>query len=131
MEVNDKFKKEYDKLKAEMLFVCIWKERPQGGYNLFDCRPFVALRKVINQGADAYVGKYIGACKKMGMDNYAIKNEDGTFVMQVTVDEGECYKPLPFFIEDGKDRIIVSNDLDEIAQMYLVRWQENHNTPNP
>lgn len=126
MEINEKFKKEYDKLKAEMLFACIWKERPQGGYNSFDYRPFIALRKVVNQGVDAYEGKYIDACKKIGTDNYAIKNEDGTFVMQITVVEGECYKPLPFFEQDGKDRIIVSNDLDEIAQMYLVRWKEKN-----
>lgn len=126
MEIKDEFKKEYEKLKTEMLFACIWKERPQGGYNSFDYRPFVALRKVVNQGVDAYEGKYIDACKKKGTDERAIKNEDGTFLMQITVVESEVYKPLPFFEEDGKDRIIVSNDLDEIAQIYLNRWKSNN-----
>lgn len=124
MQIKDEFKIEYEQLKQKMLFACIWSEKPQGGFNSFDYRPFVALRKVVNQGIDAYEGKYIDACKKIGANERAMTNEDGTFVMQITVDEGEVYKPLPFFKEDGEHRIFISNDLDEIAEMYLERWKK-------
>lgn len=124
MEIKEEYTELYNQLKSNMLFACIWEERPQGGYNRFDYRPFIALKKVENQGVIAYEGHYIDVCKKKGSDGYAILNKDRTFQRQITIDESEVYKPLAFFNEDGDERIIVSSDLDEICELYLKRFQD-------
>ena len=79
MEIKPEYQKAYEQAKQKMLFACIWRERPQGGFNSFDFHPFVALRKVNNQGVIAYEGMIIYQCKKMGDDGYALLNEDRSF----------------------------------------------------
>jgi hypothetical protein len=97
-------------LKQKMLFAAIWKERKEGGYNSYDFEPFVALKKVNNQGVDAYEG-------------YNLTEWKCTKDMKTKVRVGNfCYKPLTFFKHSGDDRIIISNDLDEICEIFLERW---------
>lgn len=123
VEVKEEYVDKYNNLSDSMMFACIWDERPQGGYNSFDFNPFVAVKKVNNQGIEAYEGYYIDVVKKKGDNGFADLNDDNTFKWQVTISEELTYKPLSFFIEDGEDRITVSNSLNEICEMYLKRFE--------
>lgn len=124
MEIHPKYKDQYEQLKREMLFACDWEKQSNGEYSMGFELPFIAIRKVNNQGFDAYIGVYIDACKKMGEDGYALKNSDGTFQRQITLGN-EAYKPLVVF-EQADDRMFVSNDLDEIVERFLERWQKKN-----
>ena len=122
MEIHPTYKDQYEQLKREMLFACDWEKQPSDEYSMGFELPFIATRKVNNHGFDAYIGVYLTASKKMGEDGCAIKNTDGTFQRQITLGN-EAYKPLVVF-EAADDRIFVSNDLDEISERFLRRWQK-------
>lgn len=99
---------EMDLLQKEMLFACIWKEREEGGYNSVDFEPFVALKKVNNQGFLAYEG-------------YNLKEKRISETQMEVVVGDQCYKPLSSFSNSGDERIFVSNNLTEICDKFLER----------
>jgi hypothetical protein len=106
---------EYYEMRDKCLFAILWSERPEGGYNMSDFYPFVAMKKVINQGIEAYEG--ISLCD--AMDVY--KDPDGkeSRVRKVGV-HGRTY--LPVICMDQTDRMTVVSNPDEILQPFLNRW---------
>ncbi len=124
MEIHPDQKDYYEILKHTMLFACIWTERPEGGYNSTDCRPFVAIDKGINKGVKFYEGHYIDARKKFDEGGKALKDPEDNFQRQITIDSGLTYKPVTSFEASGHDRIYVTNDLDEICRLYLARFNK-------
>ena len=100
---------EINLLQKELLFACIWKERKEGGYNSVDFEPFVAMEKVNNQGVEAYKG-------------YSLKEKRISETEIKVVVGNEVYKPLSSFSASGDERIFVSNDLTEICDIFLQRW---------
>ena len=123
MEIHPKYKELYNQLKQEMLFACDWAKQENNEYGMSFELPFIAIRKINNQGSDAYIGVYLSACKNMGKDGFALKNADGTFQRQITLGN-EAYKPEVIF-SHADDRIFVTSDLDEIAERYLERYKKN------
>ena len=104
---------ELQELQDKMLFAAIWSERRQGGFNSTDFEPFVALKKVNNQGVDAYEGVLLTEYK-------VLVNKKPTTKVKVG---NKCYKPLSSFKKSGDDRLFISNDLAEICDKFLERWQ--------
>lgn len=104
-------KHSWEEIRKNCLFAVIWQERKQGGYNNTDFEPFVALKKVNNQGVDAYEGITLGTT----MDIIG----DGKRIRRVQV-SGRSYTPLSF-LEDA-ERMIVVKDPNDILQEYLNRW---------
>lgn len=102
----------YEELKSVCLFACIWSERKEGGYNNYDFYPFIAIKKVNNQGIEAYEGITIREAWEGDFEN---KKR----VVQV---EGKCYMALSFFGNDETRLTIVSNP-DEIIPIFLSRWK--------
>jgi len=94
-----------------MLFACIFTERKEGGYNSYDFRPFVALKKVNNQGIVTYLGCYLKE-DKIGEPN------DWRWVVKIG---NKVSKPISFM---DTDRIFVSNNLSEIIELYLDRFRK-------
>jgi len=97
-------------LQNTMLFAAIWSERKEGGYNSYDFEPFVALKKVNNQGVESYEG--------FTLTEYKCLKEKKTKVKVGNM----CRKPLTYFKYSGDDRLFISNDLTEICNMFAERW---------
>lgn|ERR1700733_7952717 len=119
--VHDKWDSElaqmtYEEMRDNCLFAVIWSERPKGGYNQSDFYPFVAMKKVLNQGVEAYEGILLDAA----FDEY---EKDGVKyrVRKVGV-HARAYMPLSFLADT--DRITVFSNPDELLEPFLKRWQE-------
>jgi hypothetical protein len=103
----------WEEIRSKALFAVIWSERKQGGYNNYDFEPFVALKKVINQGVHAYEGIRLGT----SIDDLG----GGKRVRRVNV-SGRSYTPISF-LEDA-ERMTVVKDPNDILQEYLNRWEK-------
>jgi hypothetical protein len=97
-------------LQDKMLFACIWSEKEKGGYNRFDALPFIALNKITDK--ETY---YQGVYLKIKRDKRGIG--------KVYFDEKLVDKPLNQFNSDGDDRIFISNDINEICNLFLKRYE--------
>lgn len=104
-------KQSWEEIRKSCLFAVMWHERKQGGYNNTDFEPFVALKKVNNQGIEAYEGIKLGTT----MDDIG----NGSKIRRVQI-SSRCYVPLRF-LEDT-ERMIVVKDPNDILQDYLNRW---------
>jgi hypothetical protein len=104
----------YSFMRDNCLFAIIWGERPQGGYNASDWHPFVAMKKVFNQGVEAYEGISLGST----FDVYK-EGDDEKRVRKVGV-HSRTY--LPISCMSDTDRMTVVANPDEILQPFLNRW---------
>lgn len=103
----------YEEIRSKCLFACIWSERPEGGYNSTDFEPFIALKKINNQGVDAYEGINL-------REGWQGEYPNGKLVVNVS---SKCYKPLSFF-ESDSGRLSVFKDPDEVIPIFLNRWKQ-------
>jgi len=99
-------------LQENMLFAAIWNERKHGGFNSTDFFPFVALKKIRNQGVDSYEGVLLTEYKILVNNKSVTKVKVGN----------KYYKPLSSFKNSVDNRIFISNDLDEICSKFLERF---------
>lgn len=105
----------YEEMKANCLFAVIWQEKEEGGYNEGDFNPFVAIKKVINQGVEAYEGISLGT----SMD----KIKKGKLPERRVNVHSRTYYPVSALGHENK-RIVVVKDPDELIEPFLNRWKD-------
>lgn len=116
----------YEFLRKNMLFACMWRERKTGGYIISDWHPFVALRKRINQGVEAFEGVHLD------ISNYEVREVDGKEFMfhKIVVKDNDAgidglynsYRPAArLFPEEEPGRLIIMDDLDELCNLFISR----------
>lgn len=107
---------EYLHMRENCLFAVIWAERKEGGYNAYDFWPFVAMKKVINQGVEAYEGISLG----VAWDEY--KNDDQIQRVRKVGVQSRTYTPV--LALSDTDRMTVVSSPDDILETFLTRWKQ-------
>lgn len=112
-------KMSYREMRDGCLFAVIWSERKQGGYNSHDFFPFVAMKKIVNEGVEAYDGISLG----MTYDVHG-EGKDAVRYRKVQV-HSRTYYPVKNLGLEHERMTVVANP-DEILETFLKRWD----TPN-
>ena len=102
----------YREVKKSLLFIAVWKERPDGSYVMGCEKPFVAIKQIDNQGVIALRGFYLHTIK-----------EDG--VRKITK-SGKSYVPKQN-LRHPEHELVLSHDLDKAIVEYLKTWDKKPN----
>lgn len=102
----------YGEMRQLALFCIIWLPKKTGGYNSIDFYPFVAIKKLSNQGVIAYEGISLTTC----MDK--INDQK---IRKVNV-HGRTYFPAKILSVE-LDRIVIEASPDEILEPFVSRWK--------
>lgn len=107
----------YEDARANCLFAAIWGEKESGGYNSSDFHPFIALKKVVNEGIEAYEGISLGT----SMD----KIKRGRLPERRVNVHSRVYFPTSQIAPDA-DRITIVKDPNDIIDSFLKRWENTN-----